>query len=48
MPVVRPRIDDLYLSRVRCAYPKETASIKTVEGIIKFALEKVLEGVGKQ
>jgi hypothetical protein len=47
MPIVRPRINEDWLIKIRCAFPKETAGINTIEGIAEFAFKKALERVQK-
>ena len=39
---VRPRIDYIYLAQIRCAYPKETSKIKTIEDLVIFAIKKAI------
>ncbi len=43
MPVVRPRVSENYLFKIRLAYPEETAKINTIEGLVEFAFKKALE-----
>ena len=43
MPVVRPRVNEDYLFKIRMKYPKETAGIHTIEGLVEFAIKKALE-----
>lgn len=43
MPIVRPRVNEDWLFKIRVAYPQETAGINTIEGIVEFAFKKALE-----
>ena len=42
MNVIRPRVNEDYLYMIRKAYPDETATIITMEGLIEFALKIAL------
>ena len=47
MNVIRPRINEDYLYMIRKAFPDETATIITMEGLIEFIIKKGLETVKK-
>lgn len=41
--LIRPRIDDFWVWKIKKAFPNETAPLKTMEQVVEFGLKMALE-----